>query len=156
MTVGAARKSDAKPKPAPRPRVTPKPEPEPQPLNRQQGVLGLFQGIAMPLAFAAPADAAAIVIHAEPISHAAAEAAANDPRFAALLDRVLALGPYGALLGAVMPLALQLLANHGYVPENFVKPLGLSTKDELMTAMMAMQPTMQTDNGSGPSGDNAA
>jgi hypothetical protein len=129
----AVRSADKRPptratKPPGTARRQPSADPEPQPQNRSQAVQGIFQSIAFPLVFVYPADAAAIAMHAEPIGDAMAETAANDPKFAAILDRILKVGPYGALFAAVSPLALQLFANHGYIPEGF---LGTIPKAEL-------------------------
>lgn len=139
IDIKEARTADAKPKPpraAPKPRSTrirqPRPDPEPQPQNRSQAIQGLFGAIAMPLMVVAPADAAAIALHAEPIGEAVAEVSANDPRFAAIIDRLVHAGPYAALLSAVAPLALQLAANHGYAP---VGLLGTMGKEQLIAAV---------------------
>jgi hypothetical protein len=135
-------RAEDKPKPKPRaPSSTrirqPRPDPEPQPMNRSQAIQGLFGAIALPLAVVQPADAAAIALHSEPIGDAVAETAANDPRFAALVDRLVHAGPYAALLGAVAPLVLQLMANHGYAP---IGLLGTMSKDDLMGAVMVGLP----------------
>jgi hypothetical protein len=95
------------------PRRSAGPDPEPQPLNREQSVLGIFQMLAAGMSLVSPVDAATLVVHSPPIASAVAETAANDPKFAALLDKILHVGPYGALLGAIMPMALQLAVNHG-------------------------------------------
>jgi hypothetical protein len=62
------------------------------------------------------ADAAAITIHAPNIAEALDQLANERPEIAAILDRVLQVGPYGVLIAAVAPLALQLLANHEALP----------------------------------------
>jgi hypothetical protein len=62
------------------------------------------------------ADAAAITVHAPPIAGALDDLAQEDPAAAAVLDRILQVGPYGALLAAVAPLVLQVLANHSAIP----------------------------------------
>lgn len=62
------------------------------------------------------ADAAAITVHAPPIAGALDDLAHEDPAAAAVLERVLQVGPYGAVLAAVAPLVLQLLANHDAIP----------------------------------------
>lgn len=86
------------------------------------GVLGLLQVPAFALGMASRwnpklgLDAAAIGLHAPALADAVAATAAHDDRLAAVLDRVLAVGPYGALLGALLPLGLQLAANHGAIP----------------------------------------
>jgi hypothetical protein len=63
------------------------------------------------------ADAAAITIHAPNIASALNQLAQERPEIAAVLERVLQVGPYGVLIAAVAPLALQILANHGALPE---------------------------------------
>jgi len=68
----------------------------------------------------APADAAAVVLHSENISQSVADLAVSDSRIARILDRLLEIGPYGALISAVMPLAAQIMTNHGILkPGNF-------------------------------------
>lgn len=59
------------------------------------------------------ADAATIMAHAPGLAGGLDELAGQDPRVAAVLDRVLQAGPYGALITAVVPMAAQILANHG-------------------------------------------
>ncbi len=64
-----------------------------------------------------------LVADAEVISRAtpAIASAVNDlaqerPEIAAALDRILKAGPYAALIGAVVPMAAQILANHKVIP----------------------------------------
>lgn len=85
-------------------------------------ILGLMQIPAGALAIAGMqkpvflADSAAITIHAEPIATALDQLAQERPEVAAVLDRILQVGPYGVLIAAVAPLALQILANHNVLP----------------------------------------
>jgi hypothetical protein len=85
-------------------------------------ILGLFQIPAGALAIAGMqrpvllADSAAVTIHAEPIATALDQLAHERPEVAAVLDRILQVGPYGVLIAAVAPLALQLLSNHSILP----------------------------------------
>lgn len=85
----------------------------------RRGVLGLIQIPAFALGVAARVrpvfglDATALTLHAPGVAAAVAQTAMDDERIAQLLDRVLAVGPYGALLGALVPLALQVACNHG-------------------------------------------
>lgn len=118
---------------ATKPRV-PKPDPEPQPLNREQSVLGLLQAAAFPLAFVDQADAAAVVFYAPAIAKGTAEVAANDPRFARVLDSVLRVGPYGALLTPVSALLMQLFANHNLLLKGGM--FGTKTKDQLIAEVI--------------------
>lgn len=107
---------------------TPRPDPEPKPMNREQGVLGILQLPAFGLAVAASnipegktrtallADSATITEYGPGIAKGFAEAAANDPKLAAVLDKVIALGPYSAILVPVGQMMLQIAANHERVP----------------------------------------
>lgn len=59
-----------------------------------------------------PEDVAAVHYHARPIAKSLADAALEDDRFAAVFDRLTDLGPYGAIIEAVTPLVIQIVANH--------------------------------------------
>jgi hypothetical protein len=79
------------------------------------------------------ADAAAITIHAPPIAGALDDLAHEDPAAAAVLDRVLQVGPYGALLATIAPLVLQVLANHEAIPPG---TLGTRTPQDLINSFV--------------------
>jgi hypothetical protein len=64
------------------------------------------------------AHAIAVTMHAEPIGKAVESVALEDSRVAAILDRVATVGPYGALVMAIVPLGMQMMANHGLIPPN--------------------------------------
>jgi hypothetical protein len=66
------------------------------------------------------ADAATVDAFAAPLAEAGQLAADADPRVAALLDRVLQAGPYGAALAVGIQLAAQLAANHGWLKPGFM------------------------------------
>jgi hypothetical protein len=117
--------------------------------------MGLFQTAAVPLLFAQPADAAAIIIHSEPIASAASNLAANDEKFAAILDRFLQAGPYAALITAVMPLLFQLAANHKLLPPQMIEAIGLQSKGDLEAMAMSMM-SKQAQNGQSVSADAEA
>jgi len=114
-------------------------------------LLGLFQLPAGVLAIAGmqrpvfAADAAAITVHAPNIASALNDLAHERPEIAAILERVLQVGPYGVLIASVAPLALQILANHGALPEG---ALGTIPQKQLIASFVpeGMQP--QSDNGS--------
>lgn len=80
------------------------------------GIEGLLQLAAFGVSFSAPYDAAAIVYHSTPIAIALNDLAQVKPEVARVLDKILAAGPYGAVLSAVVPLIVQLLTNHGKAP----------------------------------------
>lgn len=81
--------------------------------SREENLVGLA-GIATGVLIITKnyADAGAVDMHAAPIAHEVAVLAENDDRIANIVDRLTAVGPYAALLTAVMPLALQILVNH--------------------------------------------
>lgn len=62
------------------------------------------------------ADAAVVNHYAPEVGKAVNDLAQERPEVAAVLDRVLKAGPYAALIGAVVPMTLQILANHKVVP----------------------------------------
>lgn len=62
------------------------------------------------------ADASAIADAAPKIASAVSDLANDRPEVAAVLDKILKVGPYGALITAVLPLAAQILTNHRVIP----------------------------------------
>jgi hypothetical protein len=55
--------------------------------------------------------------------------AEQDPKVARVLDRICAVGPYGALVTAVVGLGAQLAANHGRIAEG---TMGTRPKADLL------------------------
>lgn len=62
------------------------------------------------------ADSAVINHYAPKVAEAVNDLAQERPEVAAVLDKVLKAGPYAALMGAVVPMAIQILANHKVIP----------------------------------------
>lgn len=126
-------------------------------------LLGLFQIPAGALAIAGmqkpvfAADAAAITIHSENIADALNDLAHERPEIAAVLDRVIQVGPYGILIAAVAPLVFQILTNHGALPAGVMGTIPPGTLiANFMPNAGAMAPD-PTDNGSrGEHGDAGA
>lgn len=104
------------------------------------GILGLLQLPAGVLAVAGlnkpelAADAATLTVYAPGVAEAVNDLANERPEIAAVLDRVLAVGPYGALLAAVTPMVLQILCNHEVIPSGI---LGTVPKEALLAHMEA-------------------
>lgn len=96
----------------------------------RKGLLGLVQVASAPLLIAAQrseaaaADVAALGMHAPAVVEAVNDLAAEDPRIAGVLDRLMSVGPYGALLAAVVPLGVQLAVNHRAVPLEVGRGMG--------------------------------
>lgn len=97
----------------------------------EEGVAGLLQVPAAVLSFVNPVDGFCVAQHTPPIAKAVADLATERPEVAAALDRVLAVGPYGALIGAVLPLVVQIAHNHGMVPEPMAKAMGVAPRKDI-------------------------
>lgn len=91
-----------------------------------EGINGIFQVAAtgcIVLGQGKPAyvaDAVAISEHGPNIANALELLANERPEVAAVLDRVMQIGPYGVVIAAVVPLVAQILANHNLVPAGFI------------------------------------
>lgn len=93
------------------------------------GINNLGQMVAFGLSFAAPADAAAIMVHTPPIAEALNNLAAVKPDVAAVLDRLMSAGPYGEIMLAVTPLIVQILVNHRAIPAGL---MGSASPEDLI------------------------
>jgi len=93
-----------------------------------EAVHGMFQMVALPLTFVNPADAWTINQHAGNIAVALNDLAQERPEVAAMLDRMLKAGPYGALVAACVPMICQLLTNHKLLPPGI---LGTVPKEQI-------------------------
>src|SRR5258707_876019 len=83
---------------------------------RAEAVEGIFQVLqATCMLTGQHADAAAIGMHGEPIAREVASLADSNDSVAAVVDSLRMVGPYTALLAAVLPFAMQILANHGRI-----------------------------------------
>lgn len=108
----------------------------------RQGVSGLLQIPAFVLASAGrlnPAlefDGIAVATHTPAIAEALNSLALEEPRVAAVLDKILTVGPYGALLGALVPLAAQIAVNHKRLPAG---TLGAMEPEALKSALIGEQ-----------------
>ncbi len=88
--------------------------------QRAQGVKGITQigaGIALMLGKATKkdaykADAVTIASSADQMADACIQVAHTDPKFAAALDRVCSVGPYGALITVAVGVGSQIARNH--------------------------------------------
>lgn len=104
------------------------------------GITGMFQMAAVPLAFAGEtgaADAHAIGEHAPGIAEALNSLAQERPEVAAALDKLLSVGPYGVVVGALVPLAVQLLHNHQVIPEPVAVNLGATPRRTVLRKLRA-------------------
>jgi hypothetical protein len=114
--------------------------------QRADAVDGIFQLVGLGCIIVGQyADAGAISVHSPPISIEVAEMAEKNEGVAKAVDSLLQVGPYAGLVAVVMPLVLQLLANHKIVPAekfanaNVVKPEILESQVKTNMARQAME-----------------
>lgn len=151
-TAPYGRKSDGTPrrKPGPpkgtaprAPRARSGPAPKRGATDYRPGIQGLFQAVCIPLSFGAPADAAAVATYAPGIAEALNDLAKERPEVAAVLEKILQVGPYGALIAAVVPLGVQLAHNHNLIPEQMAVQLGATPKRQILAQLRAQAEQMQ-------------
>src|SRR5271155_5327058 len=107
---------------------------------REEGLKGLAQiGTAVCVMTKNYADAGALDMHSGPIAHEIAVLADDNEKIATIVDRITAMGPYAALIGAVMPLALQIMVNHDRIKPDAAGLLGgkVMSKEALAAKVQA-------------------
>jgi hypothetical protein len=82
-------------------------------------------------------DGAALSMHSPALAEALNDLAQDNIAVAAALDRILAVGPYGAILGALMPLAFQIAANHKLIPDAMAAGAGVYPRDAFRDMLIA-------------------
>lgn len=101
--------------------------------------------LTVPLAFRSPIDAATIDAHLRGadtpenpgLARALSNLAVEEPRVAAVLDRLMTAGPYAEVIGCALPLALQLLTNHRKIPLSVGQRLGAVDPDVIAEQLAA-------------------
>lgn len=105
---------------------------------REEAANGIFQLVGFGLIVTRQyADAGAINMHGAPIAHELASLSEQNDGIAKGLDYLLEAGPYAGLITAVMPLALQLMANHGIVKAEMVAGGGVVPPESLTAEVKA-------------------
>lgn len=115
---------------------------------RMEAVQGFFQAAQMGCVMAGQySDAAAIGMHGDNISNEITGLADKYPAIGKALDTLVQAGPFAGLLTAVMPLALQIAANHKRIPADKVPgvlpPEALEMQMKAEVATMAAQQARQ-------------
>ncbi len=134
---GSAPRMAAAPRPrkAARPAAAKKGEPD-----YRAGIMGLLQIPAMGLSMvgrqtkntALQADGYALAMHAPGIAEALNETAKAQPAVGRALESIMKAGPYGAIIAAMVPLVMQLAANHGVM--NPAPQMGIHAVADLVAA----------------------
>lgn len=113
-------------------------------LQTQLATIGLVvSGVGGMTSPAVQADGILIVSQSATVAKALADVAKNDPKVARILERTLTVGTYGALAGALAPLAIGIAANHGMVPRETAAALGVEVPD--LAGQAPMQPPAPYD-----------
>lgn len=114
--------------------------------RRADGLMGLaslVQGVC--LMTGQYADAAAVGTHFQPVAKELANIADGSDAVAKPIDFLIEIGPYGALVSALMPLTLQVMANHNMIDasrlmgQGVVPPAVLEAQMQAQVAGMQMQ-----------------
>ena len=93
---------------------------------RHEAATGIFQLVGFGLIVTRQyADAGAIGMHSGPITDELVKLSESNEPVAKALDYLTEAGPYAGLIVAVMPLALQIMANHGLVKAELVGGAGV-------------------------------
>lgn len=106
--------------------------------RRHDGLMGLAslgQGICMMTG--QHADAMAIGKFFPPVSQEIANIADEYESVAAPIDFMIKIGPFGALITALLPLGLQIMANHGVIDASAAASHGVMPPDVLKAQMRA-------------------
>lgn len=113
---------------------------------RKEAVNGVFQLASFGLIIGKQySDAGALNMHGDPIAEEVAKLAETNEGFAKNLDYLLEAGPYAGLITAVMPLALQIMANHGIIKAenvagaNVVPPQALESQVKTAIARQVIE-----------------
>lgn len=111
----------------------------------QQGVAGLLQiaGMGLWMVPSLRPDAVALMEHTENVSRAAGQTAELRPEFASVLDKFMSVGPYGLLIGALLPIGLQIAANHDVLPGQLAAHMGVKSKAQVRADIAAMEAQAQ-------------
>ena len=108
--------------------------------EREDGLNGLFQlGAFAALTFGQHADAGACATHGPNISREVATLAENNDSIGKTVDYLTGVGPYAALIAALMPFTLQILVNHNRIPNS----PALAQFGVYPPEMLAQQATLQ-------------
>lgn len=105
---------------------------------RREGLDGIVQLASAGLLIAGQLpDAAAVQTHGPNIARETATLAENNANVAKIVDSIIAVGPWAALLTATMPLVLQILVNHHRLPAAPLSQFGIQDPDALSAGMQA-------------------
>ena len=112
-------------------------------MDYTEAILGVGQLIAIPLGLAGRQnkklayDAATVVAFLPDVAQFGNELAQQEPKIAALLDKIVTVGPYGKGVALAMAIGAQIAVNHGMIPVSAGQGLGAVHPDVLMDQVSA-------------------
>lgn len=126
---------------------TPSQEMDARTQERKDGLDGYVQtGVAVSMLLRQHADAQALAVHGPKITAEVAQLANRYEKLGTAIDKMIAAGPFAALAMAVMPLAMQLAVNHGYIKNPaMLAGLGVQPKEALEAEGKAAEQRMVLD-----------
>lgn len=98
------------------------------------------------------ADGATILVHGPTLAQALAEIAKVDPRFAALLEKLVTFGPYGMAVTALTIMTAQFMRNHESAPAPILEGFGAVAPEQIIAAASIEIPVEVSPNGGRPDG----
>lgn len=106
--------------------------------DREEALHGVIQLAGMGLIIAGQhADAGAVNLHGPGIATEFAKLANENEKIARDIDYITEAGPYAGVVMAVMPLALQLLVNHGVLKAEVFAGAGMQHPDAIAATVKA-------------------
>lgn len=113
---------------------------------RAQAVRGVFELVTIPLTLTGNyADVGAVKIHSPGIATELANVAENQETLAKAIDSLNYVGPYAALVAAIMPLAFQIAVNHNRLPASAAASAGVVPKESLEAQVKASMARQQAE-----------
>jgi len=114
--------------------------------QRNDGLLGLASlGAGVCLMFGQYADAMTVNKFFPPIAREVAKIADTNESVAKPIDFIIKVGPYGALLAALIPFSLQIMANHQIIDASRALGQGIVPPEVLEAQMKAEVARMQAE-----------
>jgi len=83
-------------------------------------------------------DAAALLYHGPAACQGLGKVCANDPRLAAIADKLITAGPYAEAILPVLAIGAQFSVNHGALPPQLAVMFGALPPEELLNRVAVM------------------
>jgi hypothetical protein len=101
------------------------------------GIVQLAAGVCMAVS---PLDGYALSVGAPPLVEALQQTSETSPALAAVLDKIMSVGPWGLVIGAALPLIIQIAHNHKLIPAEVATSLGARDRDDISRELFGAVP----------------